>query len=423
MNRQTWSERLNAHLLEAQGEVFTRGKWRWWFPLVALLTVLNGGLTAFIFRGADTAATMINVIVVSLGGLLCWLAVAGLHYSDNEDSRLARGVSMLDSVTLCFVIAHFCFLFWAFGHLVTLRSTEADYNIKVEQFNAKAEGVSRDNTEIARAAAEIARENTRAEKLRNDTAYQTRKAAEAGVVVGTMRQTGGISPTLSTTQIELQKPTPPEELPAKFLMRWDSLIRLLNFGELILAAITLIYIRNRSAKSNTRNDRAATDRLYDEFVDLVTEVSTARPEDRKVSTDSTTRPGRETILSTARPGRETKVSTDSTGRKAHLSTDSTTRPGREAAIPVEKAVRESALVELRNHLKVISSYHPGLSFKTDLIEGGVKIKLYRWNGRKEKMIASTRQSDKLLLAVYRPDFLDRLIAELKACKFPIGGVK
>jgi hypothetical protein len=156
MNRQTWSERLNAHLREARGEVFTRGKWRWWFPLVALLTALNGVLTAYIFSGwgQSNAVTLVTGIAVSLGGLLCWLAVACLHYSDCEDSRLARGVSMLDSVTLCFVIAHFCFLFWAFGHLITLRSTEADYKIAVEQFNAKAENVSRDNTEIARSAAE-----------------------------------------------------------------------------------------------------------------------------------------------------------------------------------------------------------------------------------------------------------------------------
>jgi hypothetical protein len=399
MNNKTWSERLNAHLRESRGEVFTRGKWRWWFPLVALLTALNGALTASIFGGwgASTSATLITVIVVSLTGLLGWIAVACLHYSDCEDSELARGVSMLDSVTLCFVIAHFCFLFWAFGHLTTLRATEADYKLAVEQYNQKAESVSRDNTEIARSAAEIARETTRAEKLRNDTAYQTRKAAEAarsagiaGVNAGAVRQPGGISsPALSTTQVELQKPTAPSELPAVFLMRWDSFIRALNFGELILAAVTLIYIRNRSAKTNTpRSGDDANGGSYAEFVDLVN-----------------------------------KLAPDVAGRERKVSTDSTTRPGREVTVPVEKAVRESALVELRNHLKVISSYHPGLSFKTDLIEGGVKIKLYRWNGRKEKMIASTRQSDKLLLAVYRPDFLDRLIAELKACKFPIGGVK
>ncbi len=285
MNNLTWSERLNAHLREASGEVFTRGKWRWWFPLVALLTALNGALTAYIFRGsgADTSATLITVIVISLTGLLGWIAVACLHYSDCEDSKLARGVSMLDSVTLCFVIAHFCFLFWAFGHLITLRSTESDYKIAVEQFNQKAESVSRDNTEIARSAAEIARETTRAEKLRNDTAYQTRKAAEAGARVDTTRQSGGISPALATTQIELQKPTAPEELPAHFLMKWDSFIRVLNFGELILAAVTLIYIRNRSAKSNAHTDRAATDAMYEQFVDLVSNLSTDLPEDRKVS--------------------------------------------------------------------------------------------------------------------------------------------
>jgi hypothetical protein len=38
-------------------------------------------------------------------------------------------------------------------------------------------------------------------------------------------------------------------------------------------------------------------------------------------------------------------------------------------------------------------------------------------------LASTKQSDKLLAAVNRPDFEERLRAELIECGFPIGGAR
>jgi NADH:ubiquinone oxidoreductase subunit 6 (subunit J) len=93
--------------------------------------------------------------------------------------------------------------------------------------------------------------------------------------------------------------------------------------------------------------------------------------------------------------------------------------------PVATGGREGAMIALRDHLRVIASGLPNRSFKADLRKaeegGGVWIRLYESREGREKMLAKTKQSDKLLYAVNRPDFRERLIAELVACGFPIGG--
>src|SRR5215468_7903454 len=78
------------------------------------------------------------------------------------------------------VIAHFCFLLRVYGHLTTLQAAEREYKAAAERYNAEARSVSTDNVRIAEAAERVAAEVTKAEKLRNATAYQQRKAAEAG---------------------------------------------------------------------------------------------------------------------------------------------------------------------------------------------------------------------------------------------------
>lgn len=84
--------------------------------------------------------------------------------------------------------------------------------------------------------------------------------------------------------------------------------------------------------------------------------------------------------------------------------------------------RKAALEKLRAELKEVAFYTPGKWFKADLIDGGVSIRLYhRDRSGREVTVARTRQSDKLLSAVNRPDFRERLVAELIACGFPIGG--
>lgn len=82
--------------------------------------------------------------------------------------------------------------------------------------------------------------------------------------------------------------------------------------------------------------------------------------------------------------------------------------------------RKTELKKLREHLKAIAFYHPGNWFKADLIRGGVTIRLFKRDNGHEIMVATTDQSDKLLAAVDRPDFRDRLLAELTHQGFPLN---
>ncbi len=74
---------------------------------------------------------------------------------------------------------------------------------------------------------------------------------------------------------------------------------------------------------------------------------------------------------------------------------------------------------LREHLKEIAFYHPGVWFKADLIRGGVTIRLLKKDHGHEIAVGKTDQSDKLLAAVNRPDFRDRLLGELVYQGFPL----
>lgn len=252
--RRGFGDRINDWLDEPPGETFKAGKWRFWFPMLIGFSILNAVLTAMVFGSGGQLQTYRGAIMLSIGALLAWLCVGTLHYSDSHDVRMARGVAALDSVTLVFMIAHFCFLLWVQGHVWVLQSREAEYKAAAEAYNAKAEKVSADNMRIAEAAERVAAETTKAERLRNDTAYQQRKAAEAGARISarSASQSGQVGG-LSTSPIELEKPEKPKESSTDFLTRWDLWVRLANFGELALAAITFIYIRNRSAKYNARS--------------------------------------------------------------------------------------------------------------------------------------------------------------------------
>jgi len=373
MNKLSISERINARLREPEGEIFRAGKWRFWFALAFGLSLGSAILTAMIF------AWSAGSLAVLVGLLVLWVLVGTLHYSDSEDPRLARGVSLLDSVALCFVVGHFCFVMWAYGHLLTLRSAEARYDAQALAYNEKQEKIQADNARIAASAEKIAEASVRRARLENDTAYQTRRAVEGGLRVRGTRDSGsgqgGQFPALATAPIELEKPKAPEEFSANFLSKWDAWIRGANFGELILAAITLIYIRNRSAKFN------------------------------------------------AASGVERAPSVSYSAGMSLPATVATLRRGsvRKATVATVAGDRELALQALRADLGVIASYLPGRWFRADLIKGGVSIRLYeRDEQRRESTIAETRQSNKILAAVGRPDFQERLRAELIACGFPIG---
>jgi hypothetical protein len=418
--RLKFGQRFHNWLDEPEGQIFAHGKWRFWFPMLLIFSVLNPILTASIFGSAGKLQGYVGAIMLSVGGLLAWLCVGTLHYSDSRDTRLARGVSILDSVTLCFVIAHFCFLLWAQGHLLTLQSQEAKYEASAIMYNERAEKISGDNVRIAEAI-------TKAERLRNDTAYQLRRAAEAGNQKRARAGRGLLDQSSSTTTspIELAKPEKPEESSSAFLTRWDAWIRAANFGELILAAVTLIYIRNRSAKFN--------------------HIAGVRADARGVQTTETgdgvapALPGaeQETIESASAPDeagkaveRDDDFPSELEASEREAQRNPALRQQRQADTKIATTVATSggddrlpALNVLRHHLRVVAFHHPNRWFKCDLIDGGVWIRMCERRAGREATIAKTKQSDSLFAAINQPDFRARLIEELIYQGFPIDKEK
>ena len=94
--------------------------------------------------------------------------VGALHYSDSTDAHLSRGISILDSVTLLFVVAHFSFLMWVYGRLSTHKNAEADYKVAIERYNAEARAVQSGNEKIAEALAKVADAEAKRAKLERE---------------------------------------------------------------------------------------------------------------------------------------------------------------------------------------------------------------------------------------------------------------
>jgi hypothetical protein len=418
--RLKFGQRFHNWLDEPEGQIFAHGKWRFWFPMLLIFSVLNPILTASIFGSAGKLQGYVGAIMLSVGALLAWLCVGTLHYSDSRDGRLARGVSILDSVTLCFVIAHFCFLLWAQGHLLTLQSQEAKYEASATTYNERAERISGDNVRIAEA-------NSKAERLRNDTAYQLRRAAEAG---NTKRARAGRGlldqpSNPSTTPIELAKPEKPEESSSAFLTRWDAWIRAANFGELILAAVTLIYIRNRSAKFNHTGGVKAN-------------PQGVQPAEAGDGAYRSLQYGEQETLDPAsapnEAGKPVEEDDDFPSELDASERESQGNPAlrqqRQADTKIATTVATSAADErlpalnvLRHHLRVVAFHHPNRWFKCDLIDGGVWIRMCERRAGREATIAKTKQSNSLFTAINEPDFRTRLVDELIYQGFPIDKEK
>jgi hypothetical protein len=411
-----FGQRFHNWLDEPEGQIFAHGKWRFWFPMLLIFSVLNPVLTASIFGSAGKLQGYIGAIMLSVGALLAWLCVGTLHYSDSRDARLSRGVSLLDSVTLCFVIGHFCFLLWAQGHLLTLQSQEAKYEASVIMYNGGAERISSDNVRIAEAI-------TKAERLRNDTAYQLRRAAETGNLKRTRAGRGVLdqSSSISTSPIELAKPQKPEDSSAAFLTRWDAWIRAANFGELILAAVTLIYIRIRSAKFNHTASVKA-DAHGVQMIEAGERAFRLLPDGERETTESTEAPAEADKIVEQDDIFPSEL--DASDREAQR--NPAFRQERQADTQIATTVATSvtderlpALNALRHHLRVIAFHYPNRWFKCDLIDGGVWIRMCKIRAGREVTIAKTRQSDKLFAAINRPDFRVRLVDELIRQGFPI----
>src|SRR5262245_35688506 len=285
--------RINKWLSEPWGETFKDGKWRFWFPMLIGFGLLNAGLTTMVFGSGGNLQTYMGAVMLSVGVLLAWLCVGTLHYSDSRDPKLARGVSALDSITLVCVVAHFCFLLWMQGHLSVLQSQDAKYEAGAAAYNEKAEKISSDNVRIAEAGARTAAEIAKAERLKNDTAYQERRAAESGNARQPRagRKDQSSAPAMpAVSPIQLEQPEKPKETAVQFLTYWDFWVRLAHFGELALVAITLIYIRNRSAKINSEINATTTTTDATTTADAATTTTdaTTTADAAATTTDATT---------------------------------------------------------------------------------------------------------------------------------------
>jgi hypothetical protein len=417
--KRTFGDRVNERFKEAPGEIFKRGKWSFWFPMVIGLTLLNSGLTATIFLTKSLYSDevtfdlgkglfiFLGIVIATVGALICWTETGNLHYSDSDDSRLARGVSILDSATIIFIVAHFCILFYVQGHLITLCADESKYEKKLATFNASAIDVSKDNVKIAELGAKTSENNAKTARLNNDAAYQLRKAFESGAgaqaKVGRQKiDAASQSPSLQTSQVQLIEPEKPKESSTAFLESWEIPIRILNFGELILGVITLIYIRNRSAKFNGFGRTKSTSVTNDEFPS-------------EIDADQKSNPKKAAFVSRKTDDAPKENDTVSLHSKRKETTRVETQPQR-----VETP--KDGLRKLRAYLKEISFYHPGNSFKVDVKSDYVWIRMMESENGREETISSTKCAPSILDDVIEmmPDaFKARLIKFLKAKGFPI----
>jgi hypothetical protein len=337
--RRTIAQRVNDYLAEPPGEQFVNGKWKFWFIAVAFLSVINAVLTWLIFR--DDGENYSGPIMLSVGALVAWLCVGALHYSDSSDRKLARGVSAVDSIALLFVVCHFSGLLWIYGHHRTLRSAEARYEQQAEKFNVEAHQIQDANVKIAEAAQAIATENRKRARLENDSIYQARRIIEAGGKVPSSRSAsapGVTAPGLGTSTVELERPTKPAESSAAFLTKWDWAIRLANCGELLLACLTLILIRNVSARSNSPRSPEAMN--FDSLFSVAARSPVPRP-----------------AFSTT-----------------HVSSKADDTNAQRKTTHVSSKNLAEGLKRLRETLKEISFYTPGQRYKADVRDNCVWIR-------------------------------------------------
>lgn len=369
MNKKTFGQRINNWLDEPKGEIFRNGKWRFWFPTLIGLTALNAVMTAMIF-GQDGAQKYIGSIVVLAGAVLCWLALGLLHYSDSEDRMLAVGVAGLDSLSLLFVAAHFSFLLYCQGHLWTLRTAEERYRHDMATYNTQWMPIKDSNEKIAASVERIAEIEKQTERLRNDTAYWSRRN-------GVKPSASGLKFEAALTRIEVPSPPKaPTESSAEFLAKWDSWIRLAGFGELALSIITLIFVRTRSA---TRNRIEPCEENFPDEIEI----------------------------------KETQKGSSS--KRENFTKKKDTAKTHESFNP-------EGLKRLREALKDISFRLPGFSFKSHIKDDAVWIRLMKANRGTQETVASAKAKIEILNDAMRMDriaFRERLENFLAENQFEI----
>jgi hypothetical protein len=164
------------------------------------------------------------------------------------------------------------------------------------------------------------------------------------------------------------------------LTKWDATIRWLNFGELLLAVLTLIYIRNQSAKTNSPREVYADD--YPGPVAVATRTPAFSP----------------------------------TFRKTHVSYE------QEKTRKTHVSFNPEGLKRLRETLRDISFRLHGLSFKADVKEDAVWIRLMAANNSTQETRASVKARLSILddaMTMPREQFRERLEKFLPANGFEI----
>jgi hypothetical protein len=142
-----------------------------------------------------------------------------------------------------------------YGHAGFLRAAESKYQRDLAEYNAQWKPVAESNDRIAQTAERIAEIEKQTERLRNDTAYWSRKNK-------VQPSKSGIKVELSTTKVEIPPaPKAPADSSVEYLARWDAYVRLAGFGELGLSIVTLIFVRTRTA---ARNRTAASETIEDD---------------------------------------------------------------------------------------------------------------------------------------------------------------
>src|SRR5262249_46230179 len=122
-----FGQRINRWLDEPEGETFKDGKWRFWFPMLIGFGLLNAILTAMVFGSGAALQTYLGGMMLPIGGLLALLFLGKFLYDDSSYPKMNRDVAAFDSITLTFVIDHFCFLPWIQVHKWALQSRETEY--------------------------------------------------------------------------------------------------------------------------------------------------------------------------------------------------------------------------------------------------------------------------------------------------------
>ena len=157
-------------------------------------------------------------------------------------------------MALVYMAAHFCFLMWVYGHL-TRRCSRPRLITRplITTYNAEARAVQAGNEKIAEAPCVRSPPRSRSARgSENDTVYQSQESrpGRRADLSGPRPRTNSVPrrESLNFARRTCQKParSKPADSSADYLTRWDSTIRLANFGELALAIFTLIFIRVRS---------------------------------------------------------------------------------------------------------------------------------------------------------------------------------